>query len=90
MIYVPYEVAENTERSKYALVMILSKRARQIVEGAEPKIETNLKNPVSIAIEEYIENKIDFNEEGKEYPEIENLKDEIKQDEKDISEEEYV
>lgn len=46
--------------SKYTLVMVTSKRARQIIDGAKPLVETNSKKPVTIAIEELLENKIDY------------------------------
>lgn len=31
--------------SRYTLVMLVAKRARKIVENAEPLVETNSKNP---------------------------------------------
>lgn len=39
--------------SRYSLVTIISKRARQIIDGSEPLIKTNTKKPVGIAIEEF-------------------------------------
>ena len=44
--------------SRYTLVMLASKRARQIIEGSKPLIETDSKKPVSIAIEEILAGKI--------------------------------
>ena len=38
--------------SRYTLVTMASKRARQIVEGSEPLVVTDSKKPVTIAIEE--------------------------------------
>lgn len=46
--------------SRYTLVMLASKRARQIIEGAKPLIETDSKKPVSIAIEEILAKKITY------------------------------
>lgn len=46
--------------SRYTLVMLSSKRARQLIEGAEPLIETESKKPVSIAIEEILAGKIKY------------------------------
>ncbi len=46
--------------SRYTLVILASKRARQIIEGAKPLIETDSKKPVSIAIEEIIAGKITY------------------------------
>lgn len=39
--------------SQYSLVTIISKRARQIIDGSEPLIKTNTKKPIAIAIEEF-------------------------------------
>ena len=40
--------------SKYTLVMVTSKRAREIIEGSVPLVETNSMKPVTIAIEELL------------------------------------
>ncbi|HBC31987.1 MAG TPA: DNA-directed RNA polymerase subunit omega [Clostridiales bacterium] len=45
--------------SQYSLVTIISKRARQIIDGSEPLIKTKTKKPVSIAIEEFYEEKFE-------------------------------
>jgi DNA-directed RNA polymerase subunit omega len=46
--------------SRYTLVMLASKRSRQLVEGAKPLIDTTSTKPVSIAIEEIVEGKITY------------------------------
>lgn len=46
--------------SRYTLVMLTAKRARQIVDGAEPLIETQSTKPVTIAIEEILERKVKY------------------------------
>ncbi len=46
--------------SRYILVMLASKRARQIIEGEKPLIETDSKKPVSIAIKEILAGKITY------------------------------
>ena len=46
--------------SRYTLVMLTAKRARQLVEGAKPLIETTSTKPVSIAIEELMAGKITY------------------------------
>lgn len=51
------ELAEKID-SRYSLVMITAKRARQLIDGDEPKIETNSIKPVSVAIEEFQEDKL--------------------------------
>ena len=37
---------------RYSLVMLTSKRARQIIDGSEPKISIDSKKPLTIAINE--------------------------------------
>lgn len=46
--------------SKYTLVMVTSKRARQIVDGSKPLVETNSLKPVTIALEELLEGKLEY------------------------------
>ncbi|WP_416198098.1 MAG: DNA-directed RNA polymerase subunit omega [Sporanaerobacter sp.] len=55
--------------SRYTLVMLASKRARQLVDGAKPYIDTDLNKPVSIAIEEIRQGKITYRR-----PDIKGLK----------------
>lgn len=44
--------------SRYSIVMATSKRARQIIAGEEPLIDTRQIKPLSIAIEELNKSKI--------------------------------
>lgn len=46
--------------SKYTLVMVISKRARQLIDGAKPKVETNSNKPVTVAMEELLEGKLEY------------------------------
>lgn len=46
--------------SKYTMVMVVAKRARQIVEGSKPLVNTKSNKPVTIALEELLEDKIEF------------------------------
>ena len=46
--------------SRYTLVLLVTKRARQLIEGQSPLIETDSKKPVSIAIEEILAKKITY------------------------------
>ncbi|NLV89063.1 MAG: DNA-directed RNA polymerase subunit omega [Tissierellia bacterium] len=62
------ELADKGD-SRYTLVMLIAKRARRIIDGAEPLIETNSKKPVSIALEEVLEGKITY-----ERPDIKGIK----------------
>lgn len=43
---------------RYELIILASKRARQIASGAEKLVETNDKSPVTIAAEEILEGKV--------------------------------
>lgn len=45
--------------SRYSLVIAASKRARQIIDGAEPMTVANSIKPVSIATQEIYESKIE-------------------------------
>ena len=51
---------ENITDSRYSLAMLVAKRAREIVAGSPPLINTNLEKPVSIAIEEALEGAIRY------------------------------
>lgn len=46
--------------SRYTLVLLVSKRARQLVEGEKPYIDIDSKKPVSIALHELAEDKITY------------------------------
>ncbi len=46
----------NIGDSRYTLVMLASKRARELVDGAKPLIDIDSSKPVSIAIEEIVDN----------------------------------
>jgi DNA-directed RNA polymerase subunit omega len=53
------ELAERGD-SRYTLVILASKRARKIIEGEKPLVETNSKKAVSIALEEIMADKITY------------------------------
>lgn len=46
--------------SRYTLVMLVSKRARQLVEGQNPLTEVKTNKPVSIAVQEISDDKISY------------------------------
>lgn len=46
--------------SRYTLVMLTAKRARQIVDGSEPLVETESLKPVTIAIEEIVSERVRY------------------------------
>ena len=51
---------------RYSLVILTSKRARQLIEGSEPKISINSNKPLTIAINEVDKNAVEYEiiEEG--------------------------
>lgn len=49
--------------SRYSIVMATSKRARQIISGEDPLIDTRQTKPLSIAIEELNQSKIKITHE---------------------------
>ena len=58
------ELLEHTE-NRYSLVIATSKRARQIANGSESKVELNEKSPVTLAANEIAEGKIKIYREEK-------------------------
>jgi DNA-directed RNA polymerase subunit omega len=46
--------------SKFRLVIIAAKRAKQLVRGSKPKVNLKAENPLTIALKEIDEGKIDF------------------------------
>ncbi|HOB91271.1 MAG: DNA-directed RNA polymerase subunit omega [Bacillota bacterium] len=44
--------------SRYSLVVTAAKRARQIVDGAEPAVSVNSQKPVTIALYEILNDKV--------------------------------
>ena len=64
MLHPPLEAFSDKTKSRYALVVATSKRARQLVNGEKPLIETKSDKPVTIAMEEVISGKVTFKEPG--------------------------
>lgn len=46
--------------SRYTLVLLVSKRARQIVDGSEPLVDPRSSKPVSVAVQEVSEGKVTY------------------------------
>ena len=46
--------------SRYTLVVMVSKRARQLLEGRKSLVETDASKPVSVAVEEIAADKITY------------------------------
>ena len=59
------DLLEKT-RDRYSLVILTSKRARQIIEGSNPHISINSNKPLTIAINEVDQNAVEYEivEEG--------------------------
>ena len=64
------ELMEKSD-SRYELCMLVSKRSRKLVDGQKALVDTDMKKPVSVALEEVMEGKIIFGHEmsDKEYEE---------------------
>ncbi|MTI69932.1 MAG: DNA-directed RNA polymerase subunit omega [Firmicutes bacterium] len=62
------ELLEKVD-SRYTLVMLVSKRARQLVEGDEPGVEVRTTKSVTTALEEFYEEKLEYTK-----PDIKSLK----------------
>ena len=45
---------------RYSLVMVTSKRARQIIDGSDPLVATKSKKPLTIAINEVNEGEVGY------------------------------
>lgn len=54
---------------KYSLVILTAKRARELINGGKPMIDTKSEKPVTIAMEEIIQDVLTF-----ERPNIDSLK----------------
>lgn len=53
------DLLEKT-KDRYSLVILTSKRARQIIDGSSPKIAINSKKSLTIAINEVDQNAVEF------------------------------
>lgn len=60
MIKPPLEALLDRVESKYALVIVAAKRARQLKEGALPLVDIDSSNPVTLALEEIAAGKIRY------------------------------
>lgn len=56
------KIKENTlsSESRYTLVMVAARRARQLVEGSTPRVDSKANKPVTIALDEIAEGKVEF------------------------------
>lgn len=58
MLYPPINKLLDKVDGRYTLVVAASKRARQLIDGAEPRVEPYSKKPVSIATQEIYEDQV--------------------------------
>lgn len=60
MIKPPLTELEEHVDSKYTLVSLAAKRAREIIDGDEPLVRVTTNKPVSIAMEEIAEGAVTY------------------------------
>ncbi|WP_160690322.1 DNA-directed RNA polymerase subunit omega [Clostridium sp. C2-6-12] len=53
------DLLEKT-KDRYSLVILSSKRARQIIDGSSPKISMNSKKPLTLAINEIDQDALEY------------------------------
>jgi len=58
--YPPLEKLLPKAENRYVLAMLAAKRARQIVDGANPLVDSKVPNPVTLSCEELGEDKIQY------------------------------
>lgn len=60
MIYPSPDKIDKQIDSKYALVVLAAKRAKQLKEGSRPRLSTDSTNALTIALEEIAEGKVQY------------------------------
>jgi len=60
MIYPPLDTLMEKVDCKYTLVVFAAKRAREIMSGDAPLVDSKSKKPVTIAMEEIAQGKITY------------------------------
>lgn len=60
MIYPSPDKIDKQIDSKYALVVLAAKRAKQLKEGSRPRLATDSTNSLTIALEEIAEGKVQY------------------------------
>jgi DNA-directed RNA polymerase subunit omega len=62
LIYPSADIIDARVGSRYSLVVLAAKRAKQLKEGAPPLIETASTNPLTVALEEIAAGKVTIGE----------------------------
>lgn len=65
MINPPLSEVMKKVDNRYTLVVEVAKRARQLVDGAEPLVDIESTNPVTTAIYEVLDDKVQYEEAQK-------------------------
>ncbi len=60
MAHAPIEELQRHCSSMYKLVILAAKRAKELVDGARPLIQTDHKKVTSIALEEILQGKVQY------------------------------
>lgn len=60
IVSLPIEIDKKKLDSRFRLVEIASQRARELAFGAQPKVETKFAKIPTVAVEEAMENKLDY------------------------------
>ena len=55
-----FEELEKINKSRYAIVSIVSKRARRIVSGSKPLVKSKAAKPTTIAIDELMNGSLTY------------------------------
>jgi DNA-directed RNA polymerase subunit omega len=55
-----YSLLEKVDNSRYTLVILAARRARQVVDGREPLTKVVSNSPVTLAINEINENTVTY------------------------------
>jgi len=72
--------------SKFRFVILASKRAKQLLQGAKPRIKSKSKNPIRIAQKEVRDGFIDYEEMEEVKPEARKAKEEKPEQESKVAE----
>ncbi len=60
IVSLPVEIDEKKIDGRYRLVMIAAQRAKELSVGAKPKVQTKSKKVTTVAIEEAVNDKLEF------------------------------
>lgn len=60
MIHPSLDILVNKVDSKYTLVVLAAKRAREIMNGSTPLVDSKSNKQVTVALEEVSQNKISY------------------------------